>query len=46
MAIGFLPSTLSHPKNDKLATTKGYGVDATHNNSVSNPKKAKQLAFS
>ncbi|MGB6018244.1 MAG: hypothetical protein WBF77_01465 [Sulfurimonadaceae bacterium] len=47
MAIGYHPYTRSLPKNDKLAMlNKVYGVDAAHNNSVSNPKKAKQLAFS
>ncbi|MBU1643433.1 hypothetical protein KKE54_08735, partial [bacterium] len=50
---GFEPDRLSgtKPAIYSILKTHGslrkvYGVDATHNNSVSNPKKAKQLAFS
>jgi len=46
VATDYFHSTPSFTKNDKTPYGhKVYGVDATHINSVSNPMKAKQLAF-
>jgi len=46
VATDYFHFTRSITKNDKTPYGhKVYGVDTTHNNSVSNPIKAKQLAF-
>ena len=46
VATDYFPCTRSLAKNDKTPYGKKvYGVDAAHNNSVSNPIKAKKLAF-